>query len=242
MYLGCQNISEIQVRCHNSESGCTWTGIIGTLQGHLKSCSLEVARIGQVKDCDCRIGQVKDCDCRIGQVKDCDCRIGQVKDCDCKLMDSVPDHLRDFLSLKEGNGFIITKLNQMKFSKKPFLSKPFHSSQGYRLIFMVSPYGCGCGLGTHLTVAIGILTGPNDSKLHWPFVGEVTVVLMNQLSNESHYSKKLKCCENEEKAGRPGGRACMDMCYVALSRLEHDSNNCTQYLKDDTLYFKVIIQ
>jgi len=219
VYLGCHNINEIQVRCHNSAEGCRWTGIIGTLQEHLKNtCELEEARISQVKKRD------------------------------PKITGPIPDHLKDVLSLKEGsgfegeNGFIITKFNQMKFNKKSFLSSPFSSTHGYRLVLMVSPYGCGHGLGTHITVSIGILTGAKDGKLHWPFVSNVTVVLMNQLSNENHYFKNLKSCGNGEKDGRPGGRACMDMCYIAHSRLESDSNNNTQYLKDDTVYFKVIVE
>ena len=47
------------------------------------------------------------------------------------------------------------------------------------------PNGGGSGEGTHLSVYITILRGEYDALLQWPFQHKVTLILLNQESEEN---------------------------------------------------------
>ena len=50
-------------------------------------------------------------------------------------------------------------------------------------------YGTGDGKGTHVSVHLNIMKGEFDDQFLWPFLGEITVQLLNQTQNRGH-------CEN----------------------------------------------
>ena len=54
------------------------------------------------------------------------------------------------------------------------------------------------GMGTHISVYAVLVKSDYDDKLSWPFVGEVTVTLLNQLEDTNHYVQKIKI-EHENK-------------------------------------------
>ena len=73
--------------------------------------------------------------------------------------------------------------------------------------------------------------GSHDSKLRWPFMGKVTIELLNQLEDQNHV--KLK--ESTERINR-GGQTRLLINYC----LPQDViNTC---LKDDTLFFRVTVE
>ena len=41
--------------------------------------------------------------------------------------------------------------------------------------------------GSHVSVGISVLSGPNDTKLSWPPGGQFTVTLLNQVKNNNHH-------------------------------------------------------
>jgi hypothetical protein len=67
------------------------------------------------------------------------------------------------------------------------------------------------------------------------FVGDVTITLLNQLEDNNHYTKtiNLPATNPHDNLGYPG--------FIAHSELAHDPLKNTQYLKDDTLYFRVSV-
>ena len=42
VFSGRREISELQVRCANTERGCQWTGTVGTLDNHTASCQFDL--------------------------------------------------------------------------------------------------------------------------------------------------------------------------------------------------------
>lgn len=43
----------------------------------------------------------------------------------------------------------------------------------------------------HVSILISFMKGENDSKLKWPFCGEVTVLIQNWLENDNHITKTV---------------------------------------------------
>ena len=111
---------------------------------------------------------------------------------------------------------------------------------GYHMAIEVYANGSGGGKGTHVSVFAAFLKGKYDAQLKWPFIGKVTFTLLNQLEDNNHnrYTMKLTA-EHNVQAGRPvwgNGR------FIRPSALDYDAAKNTQYLKDDTLYFRMSVE
>ena len=48
--------------------------------------------------------------------------------------------------------------------------------------------GDGDAAGTHVSVFGSLMKGRNEDNLPWPFTGKVTITLLNQLTDENHYT------------------------------------------------------
>ena len=100
---------------------------------------------------------------------------------------------------------------------------------------MIYANGYGEGKGTHVSPFVQVAKGKYDAKLKWPFVGDVDITLLNQLEDENHYQEKF--VTDDLLIGRCSGLPTF-IPYAALrNRLQN-----TQYLKNDTLYFRVSVQ
>ena len=49
--------------------------------------------------------------------------------------------------------------------------------------------------GSAFSVGISVLSSPNDAKLSWPFRGQFTVTLLNQVKNNNHHFMTLGVCK-----------------------------------------------
>ena len=137
--------------------------------------------------------------------------------------------------------FRMTKYFKKKTADDYFYSQPFYtSSNGYHMHIRVYPNGdCNGGQGTHVSVYAELTQGRYDQQLSWPFVGNVTIELLNQLADEKHHSMTICICpENNINIGSGLGYTE----FAPHSRLSHDPVKNTQYLKDDTLYFRVSVE
>jgi TNF receptor-associated factor 4 len=111
----------------------------------------------------------------------------------------------------------------------------------------VEANGCGDGENTHnISMFAYIMKGENDEYLPWPFTGKVTIELLNQLEDRNHHSRSIKFNSdgkasqrvvNEEKRGPGWGIAK----YISHSDLGYNSAKNCQYLKDDSLHFKISV-
>ena len=125
-------------------------------------------------------------------------------------------------------------------------SKPFYSSVGgYKFCLKVYPNGMGSGHGSHLSVYLCLMRGENDDQLAWPFDGSVTVTLLNQQQDGHHHSLLLW----DRKVVPPDIKKRVTHGSIAsygrgISRffphkdLIQDLVQDTQYLSNDTLYFR----
>ena len=132
------------------------------------------------------------------------------------------------------------KVENDKQFKSQFTSPSFYTSpEGYHMSVQVYANGSAGGKGTHVSVFIYILKGRNDSKLKWPFIGSVKIELLNQLKDDNHHIKTVPFkMEHNTQVGSSLGFSR----YIPHSMLDHNLYNNTQYLKDDTLYFRVSVK
>ena len=65
-----------------------------------------------------------------------------------------------------------------------FLSPFYTHTRGYKLSLVVHTNGYGIYTGTHMSVGICIMKGEFDDDLQWPFQGEITVQLLDQMNGE----------------------------------------------------------
>ncbi|XP_011408938.2 PREDICTED: TNF receptor-associated factor 5-like [Amphimedon queenslandica] len=137
----------------------------------------------------------------------------------------------------------VFKLNQFTLKKKGderWYSPEFYTSPGgYKMSLGVDPNGEGDGKGTHVSCYIYLMAGEYDDTLEWPFQGEVTIELLNQLEDKNHWKQtfKLKISSPHEQ---PNPYTAGWGSYKFISHA-YKSNNC-QYLENDSLYFKVSVK
>ena len=90
-----------------------------------------------------------------------------------------------------------------------------------------------------MSVFIYILKGDHDDNLKWPFIGIVKIELLNQLEDKNHHLKTVPFNKEDDTCV---GSAWGYRWFIPHSELTHDLVNNTQYLKDDTLYFRVSVE
>ena len=80
-------------------------------------------------------------------------------------------------------------------SKSGWLSSPFYTHQeGYRMRLVVYPNGRRSGAGTHVSVAVYLMSGKHDHKLDWPLNMTLNVTLVNQRSEDKDSIGRLFDC------------------------------------------------
>ena len=83
-----------------------------------------------------------------------------------------------------------------KVNKEEWISNPFFAYEGgYQMCLRVDAGGYGDGEGTHVSVYLHLMKGPHDDKLeqsgHWPLRGTFTIELLNQFTNNDHYTRSM---------------------------------------------------
>ena len=141
----------------------------------------------------------------------------------------------------------MTNFNQQKALKQNWYSPPFYlHPSSYKICIRVYANGDGDGEGTHVSVFVYLMHGKNDDKLSWPFKGEVTVTLLNQLQDKNHHTHTLTYPKDKNDGGnrRVVGMDRGSVGYgwakfISYDRLRYDAKQNCQYLKDDCLYFRI---
>ena len=120
-----------------------------------------------------------------------------------------------------------------------FYSEPFYTSPGgYKMCVSVYPNGHNAAQGSHVSVYLKLLEGPNDESLHWPFMGTVEFKLLNQLTDNGHHVRTFTL--DTDHNSRPGSYR-GHTTFLPHSKLSHDSARNTQYLMEDILYFRATV-
>ena len=143
--------------------------------------------------------------------------------------------------------FKMRKYYQHKSSKAIWHSPPFYSHPGgYKMCLRVDPNGNGDGTGTHVLVYAYLMKGRNDDTLPWPFTVDVTVTLLNQLTDGNHHMCIFSFSQDTKASRRvvegeiaPTGYGRHK--FISHNQLGYAPWNC-QYLKDDCLYFQIKVR
>ncbi len=137
------------------------------------------------------------------------------------------------------------RLKNIEFEDKNIFSPAiFTSASGYKLCICVNANGHGDSKGTHVSVHAHLMKEDNDDSLSWPFPGTVTIELLNQLEDKNHYKHTLTFPADDECSQRvvDGERAPKGYGwhkFISHADLAHKTLTNCQYLKDDTLIFRL---
>ncbi len=165
--------------------------------------------------------------------------IVDLKDTVVKLKDGMDNLIEKKYVL--GNGecmtFKVTDIQRKRDNDEKYVSPLFYTSEkGYHMKIQVHPNGYGDFKGSHVSVFAHVLKGKYDDKLNWPLLGTVTLDLLNQLEDKNHRTE-VGHFTQETNVTVGYGRGYYE--FIPHSELSCDSS--TQYLKDDTLYFRVSV-
>jgi len=223
-----------RVECPNKDLGCEIIVEQGNSKQHVNS--------------DCDFAEVacayESLGCRVRMLrKDVERHKRKAREQHLDLaLDAVSSHQEQNRTLSVGEGFVFklpgfssNRKNSERFYSTPFYSHP----RGYRLCIIIDPNGNGDGENTHLSIFTKLLASQYDGYLYWPFLGTITYELLNQLENETHYSviNTFPASKNIRAGSTRGFPK-----FIPHSSLEHNPTANTQYLVDDTLYFRVTVR
>ena len=143
----------------------------------------------------------------------------------------------------------MTNFEQYKIHSDHWYSPPFYTHrQGYKMCLRVVANGWGRGKGTHISVFAYLLRGQFDDHLKWPFGGQVTIAMLNQLEDNNHTAYtaiEFTDCTESKYVGRvmEGERAPCGLglsTFIAHTELDYNPTKNCQYLKYDCLRFRII--
>ena len=219
------------VPCPNKGSGCPLSMERGKTKQHVRSvCDYtEVACAYESLGCAVRMLR-----------KDAEKHKREARERHMDLaLDTVSSREEQHKTLSEGEAMVfkLPGYASKKEKNENFYSPPFYtSSGGYRMHIRVDANGRG---RTHVSVFTELLEGGYDDQLHWPFLGTVTYELLNQLADDKHHSRVVTFDASDDmQVGSCKGYPK----FLPHSSLSHDPATNTQYLLDDTLYFRVSVK
>ena len=144
--------------------------------------------------------------------------------------------------------FKMPEFSRHKSSSEDWYSPPFYTCPGeYKMRIRVDASGDdddGDGAGTHISVYAYLMRGRNDDNLPWPFTGEVTITLLNQLEDINHYTQTVGFPHASDASRRVVTSDEAFDGYGLPKFISHDKLAAKnyQYLKDDCLFFRIEVQ
>ena len=144
--------------------------------------------------------------------------------------------------------FRISDFSDLQEDDEDWHSPSFYTHQGgYRMCLRVYTNGCTDVRGTHISCYVYLMKGEYDDTLEWPFRGTVHVQILNQLQDENHHYEKITFNSKENKnynskvstSSMMGVTGLGKSKFIFLPELSYKLSLNRQYLKDDSLYFRV---
>ncbi|XP_065912310.1 uncharacterized protein [Dysidea avara] len=139
----------------------------------------------------------------------------------------------------------MTDFNKSKSTKEVWYSPSFYTEHnGYKMCLSVSlSHTAG-----YVSLCVLLMCGEYDNHLRWPIRGSLKLQLMNQMKHENHTdpveivfdgSDESSCCQRvmageRARFGNYFGK------FISHKLLVADVKRKIQYLKEDTLYFKLL--
>ena len=221
------------VSCPNKGSGCPLSLERGKAKQHVRSvCNYtEVACAYESLGCGVRMLRK---DIKKHQENDDNMHLHLSLQTVCELKEQHKTLSEGEALVFKLSGYASKKVNNEEFKSIPFYVTP----GGYKMCINVDANGCGDGAGTHVSVFTELVQGHYDDQLHWPFLGTVTYEVLKKLTDDEHHSRVAKYDADDDM--QVGSSVGVNK-FLPHSSLSHDPATNTQYLLDDTLYFRVSV-
>lgn len=154
-----------------------------------------------------------------------------------KNISSYDEHLKTLKG--HSMTFRLPGYGKMKERSEVFFSEAFYTSTGgYKMSIKVYPNGDGSDENV-LSLYCTVLKGPYDDQLQWPFMGVVKFELLNQVTDDHHHAYEMHL---DSECNTLVGDFWGYKKFIDHSKLVLDSASNTQYLMEDTLYFRVSVK
>ena len=136
----------------------------------------------------------------------------------------------------------ITGVSEKTKNNETFQSPTFYThDSGYRVCLLVTLNGVDECKGYCISVTISILSGPYDAKLSWPFMGQFTVSLLNQVKNSTHRFQRLTV--NSKEIDTHSASSDLSAEYICKRFISHtelfSASTFHKYYTADTIYLQV---
>ena len=87
---------------------------------------------------------------------------------------------------------VLPNFRESKECMRIYKSHPFYTHEGgYKMCLLIYPNGFEDGESTHVSLFLCFMKGEHDDKLEWPFRGNITVHLLNQLRDSDHRERVI---------------------------------------------------
>ena len=144
--------------------------------------------------------------------------------------------------------FTLCEFEHLKSTNCCWFSSFYSHQQGYRLCLEVYSNGRSGGIGTHVSIYTCIMQGQFDDSLRWPFMGAITIQLLNQTEDKNHvdvindYSTAVgsDCSKRVIGSISTLSPAWGYTYFVRHSLLGYNAAKNMQYLRNDTLRFRIL--
>ena len=141
----------------------------------------------------------------------------------------------------------VTNFTDYKKLNAEYYSAPFYSSSnGYKMQLAIFANGVGKCESTHVSVFVYLMKGANDSRLKWPFTGDISIHLLNWREDDGHVKDIIPFDDNASLMSRSkvieGERAPNAFGYskfIPHNELDYNHSNNTEYVSSDTLCFLI---
>ena len=137
---------------------------------------------------------------------------------------------------------IMKDFQKLRVKETPWYSPPVYTHhQGYKIGLVVFANGWGDGKGKYLSVFVHFIGGEFDNTLKWPFRGEISFQLLDQISGKQNVSYTVIYNDQtwEEECSRVTegefGRNLGPENFIAQSELK------PTYLQQNTLLFQIYL-
>ncbi|XP_046855649.1 TNF receptor-associated factor 2-like [Xenia sp. Carnegie-2017] len=150
-------------------------------------------------------------------------------------------------SIHSYNGTLLWKIDNFNRKRQDAIngiktalySPPFYSSEnGYKMCGKIYMNGDGFGKGTHLALFFVVMKGDYDALQAWPFQKKITMMLIDR-ENGDHMIDAFHSDPQSSSFQRP--KSDMNIASGSPLFMPLESLKNRQYIKDDALFIKMII-
>ena len=153
---------------------------------------------------------------------------------------SSANEIRNGTLLWKIDGFQRKRQDAINGVKTALYSHPFYSAQyGYKMCAKIYMNGDGVGKGSHLSLFLVVMRGDYDALQTWPFQKKVTMMLLDQ-SNGDHMIKAFHSDLKSSSFQCPMSDMNIPFGFPLFMPL--DSLNTCQFIQDDIMFIKIIVE